>query len=494
MTVSFRGRATSTIAACVIALSLIAPNGAGAFTLGGSLKSFEEERQIAVSQHAQIVAQFGGEYDDPELAAYVDRVGQRVVANSDMAGLPFRFTVLNSPIVNAFTVGGGHVYVTRGILAAMNTEAELAALLGHEVAHVTERHSARRESQMKKDRAASIGVALLSRSLSAALLTDMLSNVTRSAYSRGQEADSDRIGLRDMTKAGYDPYGMPEMLRVLEREVALAEQLSGEGSGLGIPAWLQDHPQTGDRIRDTLAQAERTGLAPGAREVGRDAHLDVIDGILFGSDPADGVVRDGRFVHTDLGFAFDVPKGYQLINQLGLVIGVRDAGSFFVFAGAEWPGDRSLEEFALSAWYSVTDGGAGGLDRVTETEINGLEAIVATKRFQKFGLTANLASVSFRTSPTEVYGFSFVVAGDLTQSLIDEFRGIAEGFTLLSDDEIASIRPYRVRVVTAGSLDTLENLAERSAFSDYALDRLKSLNGTEGDVSVGDRLKIIVEE
>lgn len=480
------------IACAVVSVSLPVP--VDAFSLGRSLKSFEEERQEAVSQHAQIVEQFGGVYDDAEMAAYVDRVGQRLVANSDMAGRPFTFTILNSPIVNAFTVGGGQVYVTRGILAAMNTEAEMAALLGHEIAHVTERHSARREERMKQDRAASIGVGLLSGSLSAALLTDVLGDVNRTAYSRRQEADSDEVGLRFMTQAGYDPFGMPNMLRVLEREVALAQKMSGGDGGVGVPAWLQDHPQTADRIRDTLAQAERTGLAPGAREVGVEAHLDAIDGVLYGTDPLTGVVRDGRFLHTGLGFAFDVPDGYQLVNQLGLLVGIAESEDFFVFAGAEWSEDRSLEEFALSAWYSATEGNAGSLDTVTETEINGLDAIVSTKEVRKFGLSGNIVSISFRTSPEAVYGFSFISSGELTQADLNRYVDIASGFTLLSPGEVAEIKPYRVRVITAGSLDTFETLAEQTAFSNFAVDRLRALNGIEGEISVGDRVKLIVEE
>lgn len=223
------------LVATVVASVWVSAAPVDAFLLGRQLKSFEEERQLAVSQHTAIVEQFGGEYDDPDLSAYVDRIGQRIVANSDMAGLPFRFTVLDNPIVNAFTTGGGHVYVTRGIIAAINTEAELAALLAHEVAHVTERHSAQREARIEQDRAMTLGVGLLSGSLRAALLSDILGNVSRSDYSRSQERDADRIGVRDSTKAGYDPYGMSDMLQVLERQDALATKMSGGQSGISLP-------------------------------------------------------------------------------------------------------------------------------------------------------------------------------------------------------------------------------------------------------------------
>lgn len=347
---------------------------------------------------------------------------------------------------------------------------------------------------MKKDRAASIGVGLLTGSVSAAILTEVIGGVARQAYSREQEYEADSLGVRSIFRAGYDPYAMSDMLGALDRQVALMGAMSGGQQQPSVPEWLQTHPQTDDRIRETLAQADESGVTRGSAEMGRDAHLDAIDGMLFGEDPAEGVVRDGRFVHTGVGIAFDIPAGYQTTNQGGIFIGIRDEASLFMLTGAKWPADRGLEEFALTAWYRLTEGGAGGLDGIEELSINGLDAIIATKELRKLFQTANLATVAYRVAEDEVYSLSFVVAGELTAPIYDEFKGIAESFTVLTDAERAAIKPYRVQVVTAGSLDTAESLAGQMAFEDFQKERLEALNAENLTVETGDRVKLIVFE
>ena len=478
-----------------IAFALSASLPVQAFDLTPPAKSFEEERAVAASQHEQILAQFGGAYDNPKLSAYVTRVGERVAASSDMPDKPFKFTVLNSPVVNAFTVGGGYVYVTRGILASMNGEAELAALLGHEIGHVTARHTARRETRMQQDRAVSVGIGLLTGRLSAALLAEGIGALNRQAYSRGQEAESDTLGVVSINRAGYDPFSMPAMLGALKREVALMNKMAGndEDAGPGVPAWLSDHPDTDDRIRKTTLEARLTGKRPGEGEHGRDAHLNAIDGTLFGEDPRFGVIEDGTFKHPEFRIAFDIPKGYGIQSMPGALLAVRDENSVVLFTGAQWPPDRSLEEFALSAWYSVTEGDIGALDSVEQTEINNLPAVVVTKRVEsRFG-TGTLASVAYRTDGDNVFSLSFLISGDLTQSGFAEFQSIAASFRALSLDEVNSIPIPTVKVVTIGPGDSLQGLADQMLGGAFRVDRLKALNGIEALPEAGERVKLIVD-
>lgn len=469
-----------------------------ALDLNPPARSFEEERQIALAQHRQILAQFGGEYDNARLAAYVDRVGQKVAANSDMPDKPFRFTVLNTPVVNAFTVGGGAVYVTRGILASINSEAELAALLAHEVGHVTARHTARRETRMQKDRLASVSVGLLTKSLLAFGLAEAVGATARQSYSRDQEANADELGVETLVRAGYDPYAMADMLGALEREVAVMTleaqaraEARGEELGRGVPGWLQDHPQTADRIRDTTRQADATGIARGTRTLNRSEHLDAIDGILYGEDPALGVVRDGQFLHTGIGIAFDVPERYKVNNLPGALVAVRDEASLMMFSGSQWPSDASLEEYAVSVWLSVTEGGSGGLDTFEETEINGMPALISTKKIDGMLNDAELASVAFRVAPDQVYGLSFVVSGEMSSEANTEFQQIANSFRRLSAEEIAAVKPLRVSVRTVGRGASLEALAGDMAFDDFQRERFEAINGMER-ITAGDRVKVIV--
>ncbi len=476
-------------------LVLTAAPSADAFDLTPPTKSFEEERAVAAQQHPQILAQFNGEYSDVELSAYVTRVGERVAEASDMPDKPFTFTVLNSPMVNAFTVGGGYVYVTRGILASMNSEAELAALLGHEIGHVTARHTARREARMQQDRAVSIGVGLLSRSLSAALLAEGAGALKRQAYSREQEAESDRLGVASMARAGYDPFAMPQMLGALKREVALMNRVAGNDpdAGPGIPAWLSDHPETDDRIVKTTGEATATGKAAGTGDLGRNAHLDAIDGMLFGPDPQHGLFRNGAFLHPGLRLAFDLPQDYTVQQVPGAIIAIRDPKSFLLFTGAAWPAERGLEEFALSAWYSLTDGDAGDLDRVEQLMVNGLPAVLVTKQVDRLLAKGTLASIAYRVSDEHVFGLSFLVVGELTQPVFDEFKAIADSFRPLSYAEVAEIPIPRIEIVDAANGDSLETIAERMIFEDFQLERLKALNGVDDAPPIGGRLKLVVD-
>ncbi|MDV7144316.1 M48 family metalloprotease [Tropicimonas sp. TH_r6] len=489
----FSSLGLATAALSVAALVVFWAPPADAFELTRPSKSFEDERAIAAQQHPQILAQFNGEYDDPELSAYVTRVGERVAKASDMPDKPFNFTVLNSPMVNAFTVGGGYVYVTRGILASINSEAELAALLGHEIAHVTDRHTARRETRIQQDRAVSVGVGLLTGSLSAALLTEGVGAVNRQAYSREQEADSDTLGIESMTRAGYDPHAMPQMLGALKREVALMNRMAGNDAdaGPGIPAWLSDHPETDDRIARTQQEAAATGKAPGAGDLGRNAHLDAIDGMLFGPDPKFGLLRNGTFLHPGLRVAFDIPKGYAIKQLPGAILAVRDPKSFVLFTGAEWPAERSLEEFALSAWYSITEGDVGDLDNLEEMTVNGLPAVLVTKQVDRLLAKGTLASIAYRVSDEHVFGLSFLIVGDLSGPVFNEFKGIADSFRGLSYADISEIPIPTVTVIETTGSEDLATIAELMLFSEFKLERLKALNGVDADPKSGDRLKLI---
>lgn len=477
------------------ALAMTIAQPVSAFDLTPPSKSFEEEHSVASQQHEQVVAQFGGLYENPELAAYVDAVGQRVAAASDMPDKPFTFTVLNSPVVNAFTVGGGYVYVTRGILASINSEAELAGLLGHEIGHVTARHTARRETRMEQDRAAAIGVGLLTGRLSAALLADGIGKVNRQAYSRGQEADSDTLGIESMDRAGYDPYAMPEMLKALKREVALMNKMAGnsEERGSGVPEWLSDHPETDKRVAKTEQEARATGKKPEHGDVNRDAHLDAIDGILFGEDPRLGVLENGAFKHPEYRITFDIPAGYQVQSAGGALLAVRDRNSVVLFTGAQWPEERPLEEFALSAWYSITDGDAGDLDTLDQMQVNGLNAVLVTKRVESMLVDATLASVAYRTDDQTVFSLSFLIKGDLDRVLFDEFREIADSFRPLSEEEVNAIPIPVIEVATVAEGDSLASLGERMLDKTFGLDRFKALNAVETLPAVGTRVKLVVD-
>lgn len=475
------------------AILALSPLPSSAFDLTPPASTFEQERIKAAQQHDQVLAQFGGAYVDAELSAYVDRVGQKVAAASDLPDKPFNFTVLNTPVVNAFTVGGGYVYVTRGILASINSEAELAALLGHEIGHVTARHTARRETRMKQDKAVSIGVGLLTGSLRAALLTQGAGNVLRQAYSRDQEAESDKLGVISMAKAGYDPSAMPAMLGALNREVALMETMAGDQGGTALPSWLSDHPETEERVHDTTRQVSAMGSAPGDGIVGMDAHLDAIDGVLFGNDPRSGVFLNRSFIHPELEVAFDLPEGYGVQNMAGALIATRGEDDLVMFTAAQWPQERELGEFALSAWYSLTDGDLGKLDSVEKLTVNNLPAVLLTKRIQRRFVDVSLGSVAYRLDNGIVASLSMIVNGKLTETQLNGFREIAGSFHATSEAELDTIPNPRISVVTVTEGDTVDSLSARMLSRNFKKERFQALNGTKDTLETGQRVKLIVE-
>jgi predicted Zn-dependent protease len=278
-----------------------------------SLVSESEEIQMGREADPQITASIGL-VDDPELQSYVSGLGMRLAEVSERPNLPWSFKVVDDPIVNAFAVPGGFIYVTRGILASFDSEAELAGVLGHEVGHVTARHSANQISRQQLQQIG-LGVGMIFSetvrdygSLAAAGL-----QVMNLSFSRGDETQSDELGLRYIARLSYDPEAMIGVFQMLANVSA-----GGEGR---IPQWQLTHPYPENReahIREEIAAA---GLRPGGR-VARDEYLDRIDGLVFGEDPRQGFFRQTRFLHPELAFELTFPTGWRTVNQRTLVAAI----------------------------------------------------------------------------------------------------------------------------------------------------------------------------
>ncbi|MEX1147898.1 MAG: M48 family metalloprotease, partial [Sphingomonadales bacterium] len=207
-----------------------------------------DEIQIGEQEHPNVTGQFGGVYDNPDVAGYVAAVGGRLAANSEMPELEFTFTVLNSPIVNAFALPGGYIYVTRGILSLFNSEAELASVLGHEIGHVTARHTARRYNQSMFAGLLGAGIGIALQNQAASELFSYGSQLYLLGFSRDQEYESDMLGVRYMNRAGYDPYASADMLRALQAQDALEARLSQAEGRSRPPELLSTHPNTENRV------------------------------------------------------------------------------------------------------------------------------------------------------------------------------------------------------------------------------------------------------
>ncbi|HYW15614.1 MAG TPA: M48 family metalloprotease, partial [Allosphingosinicella sp.] len=292
----------------------------------------------AARQHPQIVEQFGGE-ESSARSAYIRQVGARVAAQSNIAGggNAFRITTLNSPVMNAFAVPGGYLYVTRQLVGLANDEAELAFVLGHEAGHIAARHSSERKRAgiFSQILAAGVGVVTGSSELGN-LAGQGLQGVVLS-YSRKQEIESDNLGVRYLAAAGYDPAASASFLNSLGAATALEARAVGRNDERSTPSWARSHPLSADRVTNASRAASATGRA-GTGLRNRDAFLARIDGMMVDDDPRQGVIDGRTFTHPDLRLRFSVPSGYGMQNGARAVSIVGQSGQA-QFGGGSFNGD-----------------------------------------------------------------------------------------------------------------------------------------------------------
>jgi len=439
------------------------------------------ERQQFAAYHRRLVEQFGGEVRGPA-ADHVRTVGRRVA----VAALPgsraedWTITLLDSPVPNAMAVPGGYLYVTRGLLAMMNSEAELASVLGHEAGHIAARHAQRRQTPQAVGALGTIAAAILF-GADAGRLAQIGSAALIGGYSRNQEREADLLGLQAMARAGYDPMGAPSMLEALDRVAAVEGRARLERAGLA--SIFATHPVTAERVQRLAAEARR--MPPGG-VVNRDAFLSAIDGIAWGDAAEQGLVEGPRFRHGFLGLAFSAPAGFTLQNSPAAVLG-EGRGGAFRFTGMPLRPGQPLEEAAAEVWQQAA--GAVPPVRPQARRVNGLEALVAPARLPTRGGLRDVAVAVIRFSDTQGYVFLTEEApgeGVLLETLLSSFRR-------LSPEEAAEARRgLRIRVVTVRPGETAETLARRMAPPYDRPETLLALNGlSAAGLRPGLRVKLI---
>ena len=270
-----------------------------------------QELEMGRQVHQQLIAEFGV-YPDQELQRYVTWVGQSLVPHTHRPNLDYQFTVLDHEVVNAFALPG-YVYVTRGILAMFNSEAELAAILGHELAHITARHSAR---QMGQEQLANLARYVVSKTSKSDLLQDAANVLTLAhvrGYGRDAEREADRLGTQYMAQAGYDPKAMPAFFRTLKNYGEFERRRTGNREPF-LYHLFATHPDTDERLADTAAQARR--VASGAKEVHRDRYLKQIDGLMVGPSEKNGIVHGQNLYHGLYDYMMSFPRGWSIDNGI----------------------------------------------------------------------------------------------------------------------------------------------------------------------------------
>ncbi|MCH7794564.1 MAG: M48 family metalloprotease [Proteobacteria bacterium] len=448
----------------------------------------ETEARLGYQEHQKIVPQFGGAYADPAIDAYVTGIGDLLVKTSETPDLKFTFTVLDTPMVNAFALPGGYVYITRGLLALADNEAEVAGVLAHEIGHVTARHSAERYGQTMAANILGLGLGIL---LGSGPVTDLygaVAGVALRSYSREQEYESDLLGVRYMSRAGYDPGAMATFLTRLLAHGRLEAELRGQPGKADAFDIMQTHPRTADRIARAIAEAGAKTVAEPM--TAREVYLGKIDGLLYGDDPEQGFVRGRRFLHPELRFAFEVPRGFRLFNGIKRVRAQGPEGAAIVFGRAKKPSRAPMTVYLTQVWAEGVR-----LREVERLTINGMEAATGHTRMNARSGPVDVRLVAIRYDAANIYRMLFLTPPKATGPLQRALRETTYSFRKLSAAEAAALKPLRLGIHRVRPGETAAVIAERMPFADYRLRRFLVLNGlTEGtELSVGQKVKVVTE-
>jgi len=333
-----------------------------------------EEREIEMGRQLDAdVRREMGVYRDDALEKYIEDVGMRLAKQSQRPNLPWQFTIVDSPAVNAFALPGGFIYITRGILPYLDNEAQLAGVLGHEIGHVAARHSAQ---QYTRSAATSVGVLIGSIFVPQVRPFGQLAETGLGAmflkYSRENELEADSLGAEYAAAAGWDPAQVPVFLTTLARIDEISDRR-------GTPNWLQTHPQPEnrvERVQATVQKVRPVSSEPRDWNVDRDGYLAKINGVVFGDNPDEGITRGREFIHPQLRFAITFPEGWEIVNGEEEVTAQEPGNKIFMVLEtvSQAQGRGGLEQIAEAhmrgAGYRLTDGSA--------TTINGLDAFVGT--------------------------------------------------------------------------------------------------------------------
>lgn len=410
-----------------------------------------EEQEIAMGrQAAQQAAQAIGLYQDDQLQAYVSRLGKRLAADSERPNLPWSFQVVDDPSVNAFALPGGFIFVTRGLMTHLTSEAELVSVLGHEIGHVTGRHSV---EQMSKAQLAQIGL------IAGMVLKPELANYGDLAqtglgllflkYGRDDEREADDLGLRYLVTEGYDPREMPRVFETLRR---VSEK---ETQGGRVPGWLSTHPTPQDRIQRIESEVAKLDRDFSRATVGKARYLQAMDNVVFGQNPREGYFRGNTFIQPELGFQINFPQGWKVSNQkqaVGAISPREDAVVVLTLSNRNSPQQAAQEFFSQQG---IVQGQAlqadlGGLPGVTR--------VFGVQRGQSGDLQGVAAFVEYGNRVYQILGYTLA---NNWRGYGDELSSALASFSRVTDRRLLSVEPQRLDIVTLPSAMTLQEFDRR---------------------------------
>jgi predicted Zn-dependent protease len=451
----------------------------------------QAEAQQGAQANVQILEEFGGAMTGPQ-AQYVETVGKTIAVQSGLGNArdSFNVALLNSSVNNAFAIPGGYIYTTRQLVALMNNEAELAGVLGHEVAHVAARHAQRRQQTAQRNSifgalGSILSGVLLGNSQIGQLLSQGIqqgSQLLTLKFSRSQELEADRLGQQYLVRAGYDPHAMATVLSSLALQNSLDSRLQGRGDAQ-VPAWASTHPDPASRVSTANRNA---GSATG--QLNRDTFLTRIDGLIYGDDPKQGVIEGRQFIHPELQLSFAAPNGFYMVNGTRAVSINGQSGQAQLTTAAY---SGNLEGYVAAAFQRLAGQNAQlQPTAIQRTTVNGLPAAYATARANTGRGQVDVTIFAYEFGRDRAFHFQAITQagrGGVFNPMFASMRRITAA-------EAGRVVPRRVDVVTVGPRDTVQSLAARMAYSDAQLERFRVLNGLSGNATVraGQKVKLIV--
>ena len=453
------------------------------------LSFMSEAQEISVGRELDAqVRQEMGLYENDDLQRYVQDLGMRLARSSQRPNLPWSFAVLDSPAVNAFALPGGFIYITRGILPYLDNEAQLVGVLGHEIGHVTARHSAQ---QYTRGMGASLGVLVGSIFVPQVRpFSDLAEGgigVLFLKFGRDDELQADALGAEYAAAGRWDPDQVPAFLTTLAR---IAETTDRNG----VPNWLSTHPQPenrAERVGETVKKVRATAADGGPWTVDRDGYLARIDGIVFGDNPEDGIVRGNVFLHPPLRFALEFPEGWDITNSDEQVVAQEPGNKvFMVLRTIEPRVARSLDQ---AAQQHMRESGYKPVD-LAQATIGGMQAVVGTYE----GNASGIGKVTARGAHVVMGRSTFFIGGiappDVYARVAADFGRAIQSFRQMSQDEANAVEPNLLDLYTAREGDTWQSIAQRVGKGLVTATTLAIMNdhAIDEQPKAGTRLKIVV--
>ena len=440
-----------------------------------------ESKEIAMGKqaHGDIVKSYGS-YSDDTMQSWFNERGQEMAKVTHRTNLDYNFTVLDSPVVNAFAVPGGYVYVTRGILGYFNNEAQFAGVLAHELGHVNARHSAARYSKAQlANIALGLGSIFSEEFARYAQFASLGTVLLFLKFSRSDEYEADELGVEYSSKVGYDAVEMSEFFKTLER-------MRPEGGSL--PEWQSTHPDPGNRIEMTREKSLQYQSANPDKEfvVKRNEYLDLIDGMIFGDDPTQGYVKNDTFYHPEMKLMFPVPSGWNLSNNPAEVrMGTENQTAVIIFTLAQGatPQEAAVK-FATNNKVTVAN--------QQSITVNGMEGFQTSGKMSGDGSEIAITSYFIRKDDS-IFVFHGLSSPTDAEKNVGVFHNTAYGFKTLTNQSLIDVSPERIEVRKIDSNKPLSEVFNDFDVPEEKLEKLAIINGIELNdlVEAGTRIKII---